>query len=310
MAANPTPTNDAVLVARLTIMARACAEHGEGLGMKINTGAVMEAALQAAREAKAEVGRLKKQRGDRRKALREADVAAERVLGRCRLRLVMFYGPTFNTQWDAAGFPDRSTQVPESQAKRSSLLMSLAGWFRGNPALESTDMEATAEVCEQAHEAYREARAAINRGKSELRNAVVAKNAAMKKLRDRYRSVISELTVLLAEDDARWRLFGLYVPAQPTMPRPVPAAQAEQVPGGGWLLTWTRARHARRYRVQARRPGEEAFENLVTVKGFQAHLPELPEHLTPEFQIIAANEAGEAAACAVVMRPAGEMNEA
>jgi hypothetical protein len=299
MAANPTPTNDDVLMARLTIMARACAEHGEVLGMKINTGEVMEAALQTAREAKAEVGWLKKQRGDRRKALREADTAAERVLGRCRLRLVMFYGPNFNTQWDAAGFPDRSTQVPESQAKRSSLLTSLAGWFRGNPALESQDMQATAEICEEAHAAYRAARAAVNRGKSELRTAVVAKNAAMKKLRQRHRSVIRELKVLLADDDARWRLFGLNVPAQPSMPRPVPAAQAEKIPGGGWLLTWKRARHARRYRVQARRPGEEAFENQVTVKGLQARLPELPDNPAPEFQIIAANEAGEAAACGV-----------
>ncbi|MBL9130831.1 MAG: hypothetical protein JNG86_06515 [Verrucomicrobiaceae bacterium] len=304
MAANPTPTNDDVLMARLTIMARACAEHGEALGIKSNTGEVMEAALQAAREAKTEVGRLKKQRGDRRKALREADTAGERVLGRCRLRLVMFYGPTFNTPWDAAGFPDRSTQVPESQAKRSSLLTSLAGWFRANPSLESTDMQATAEICDQAHAAYRAARAAILSGKSELRTAVVAKNAAMKKLRKRHRSVIRELTVLLADDDARWRLFGLNIPAHPSMPRPVPSAQAEKIPGGGWLLTWTRARHARRYRVQARRLGEAAFENQVTVKGFQAHLPELPHHPAPEFQIIAANDAGEAAACAVVVMSA------
>ena len=58
MAANPTPTNDAVLMARLTTMARACAEHGEALGMKINTGEVMETALQAAREDANVSGRL------------------------------------------------------------------------------------------------------------------------------------------------------------------------------------------------------------------------------------------------------------
>ena len=87
-----------MLLARLTDMARACAEHGEEIGLKINTGAVMAAALQATNEALVEVGKRKQARGERRKALREADVAAERTLGRCRLRLVMFYGQNFNVQ--------------------------------------------------------------------------------------------------------------------------------------------------------------------------------------------------------------------
>lgn len=45
MAANPTPTSDPVLMARVSDMARTCAEHGEAIGLKINTGPVMEAAL-------------------------------------------------------------------------------------------------------------------------------------------------------------------------------------------------------------------------------------------------------------------------
>lgn len=45
MAANPTPTSVPVLLARMADIARACAEHGEEIGLKINTGEVMVAAL-------------------------------------------------------------------------------------------------------------------------------------------------------------------------------------------------------------------------------------------------------------------------
>lgn len=299
MAANPTPTSDPVLMARVSDMARACAEHGEAIGLKINTGSVMEAALQTARVALVEVGERKKTRGDRRKALRQADAEGRRTLGRCRLRLVMFYGPTFNAQWDAAGFPDRSTQVPESQAKRAALLSRLAGWFGGHPELESADMQATAADCEAAKTAYQAARAAVNRGKSELRVAVKAKSQALRKLRDRFRSLIDELTVLLAEDDPRWRLFGLHLPAQLSAPRPVPSARAEKLPDGGWWVRWRRGSHATRYRVQLLRRGETTFENLVTVHDLEARLR--PMDLPPGgvLRIIAANDAAEAKPCVV-----------
>ncbi|MBE2286353.1 MAG: hypothetical protein IAE77_23050 [Prosthecobacter sp.] len=301
MAANPTPTNDAVLLARLTDMARACAEHGEGIGLKINTGAVMVAALEKARQARAEVGGQKQDRAARRKALREADAAAERTLSLCRLRLVMFYGPTVNAQWDAAGFPDRSTQVPESQAKRAALLSRLAGWFRTNPALESADMQATAAACEAAHAGYQSARSAVNQRKSALRGGVVSKDQAMRELRKRYRSVIRELNIVLSEADARWRLFGLNVPAHPSAPCPVRSATAERLPDGGWFVTWKRGTHARRYRLRLQRPGGTAFENLATVHGLETRLP--PMDLPPDsvLHIIAANDVGEAASCEVKM---------
>lgn len=250
------------------------------------------------------MGERKKTRGDRRKALRQADAEGRRTLGRCRLRLVMFFGQNFNAQWDAAGFPDRSTQVPESQAKRAALLSRLAGWFGGHPELESADMQATAADCEAAKTAYQAARTAVNRGKSELRVAVKAKNQAIRKLRDRFRSLIDELTILLAEDDPRWRLFGLHLPAQLSAPRPVPSAQAERLADGGWSVTWKHGRYARRYRVQLQPPDAAPAENLVTVRGFEVTLP--PRDFPPgsRLQIIAANDAGEAAACVAEMRGA------
>lgn len=301
MAANPTPTSVPVLMARIADMARACAEYGEEIGLKINTGEVMAAALKAARAALMEVGGSKKERGARRKALREADTAAARTLGRCRLRLVMFYGQNFNAQWDAAGFPDRSTQVPESQAKRAALLSRLADWFRVNPALESTDMQATAVDCDAAHAAYQAARSAVNQRKTALRTGVVAKDKALRLLRRRYRSLIRELNVLLTEKDARWKLFGLNLPAQQSAPRPVPSAQAENLPDGGWLVTWKRGTHARRYRVQVLRGDGSPPEHLATVRDLEITLPPMDFPPGSVLQIIAANDAGEARPCVVVI---------
>lgn len=131
--------------------------------------------------------------------------------------------------------------------------------------------------------------------------AVKTKDMAMRMLRDRFRSVIEELTVLLAADDARWRWFGLQVPAQLSTPRPVPAAQVEKLPAGDWRVTWQRGTHATRYRVQLQRPGETTFENLATVHGFEITLPPMVLPADSVLQIIAANEAGEASPCLVVL---------
>jgi hypothetical protein len=74
----------------------------------------------------------------------------------------------------------------------------------------------------------------VNRSKTELSVAVKTKDMAMRMLRDRFRSVIEELTVLLA---------------------------AEKLPAGDWRVTWQRGTHATRYRVQLQRPGETTFES-------------------------------------------------
>jgi hypothetical protein len=105
--------------------------------------------------------------------------------------------------WAAAGFPDRSTMVPEAFAKRRSLLAQLAGYFLANPQHQSVDMEARAEICHATHEALSDARSAVNHNKAELRTAVMAKNKALAALRQRMRGLIEELSIVLSDDDAR-----------------------------------------------------------------------------------------------------------
>lgn len=295
MAANPTPTNDQILLARCHDMIQGCAALENELGIKQNTAAKLQAVMDAARAALAEVGRLTAERGQRRKDLRDRDREGEQVIGRCRLRLAMLFGNTFNVQWGAAGFPDGSTMVPEVFAKRISLLSSLALYFEHKPEHQSTDMQATAAVCRTMFEALSDARSAVNFNKSALRRAVIAKNAAFKQLRQTMRGLIQELGIVLADDDARWRRFGLNLPASETMPRPVEEVTLTALGNGQVEVCWPHAPHAKRYRVQMRLTGAETFDAVVTVHDTEALLQHLTPGTTIEVRVIAANALDEAA---------------
>lgn len=305
MATNPTPTNDAELLAVCHDLTRGCEALEAEIGLKQNTAATMQAVLDAARAALFEVGQCKTERGLKRAELRKRDREGEQVLGRCRLRLAAIFGNGFNVNWEAAGFTDRSTMVPEVFAKRLGTLSRLSGYFTATPAHESQDMQATAAICEATHEALSHARSAVNRHKSVLRTAVVNKNAALKKLRQRMRGLILELDILLAADDPRWQRFGLNRPASETMPQPVKQVTLSALGNGNVQVEWPPAPHATRYRVQMRVMGTNEFSAVATVHGTEAMLKELPPGEFIEVRVIAANAMDEAApspASVVVVR--------
>ncbi|MDZ4405920.1 fibronectin type III domain-containing protein [Prosthecobacter sp.] len=305
MAANPTPTNDSVLLARCHDLIKGCEALEEEIGIKQNTAAAMQAAWDAANAALMEVGRVKTERGQRRKELRNRDREGEVVIGRCRLRLTALFGTGFNTQWGAAGFPDRSTMVPEVFAKRMSLLSSLTRYFELKPEHESTDMGATAVICGATFEALSDARSAVNFNKSALRTAVLAKNKALKKLRHKMRGLIWELGILLTASDPRWLRFHLQMPARLSLPPPVEQVTLEATGQGKVFVQWPPAPHATRYRVQMQRMGAAEFTAAATVHEPEAWLQDLPPGEFIEVRIIAANKAGEAApspASVVVVR--------
>ncbi len=295
MAANPTPTNDHQLLVRCHDMSAGCEALEVELGIKQNTASKMRATAETARAAMAEVGRLKGELGLRRKEFRQVDREAERVLGRCRLRLAALFGPPHNTQWEAAGFTHRSTMVPESLAGRLGVLSRLAGYLTLCPEKESTDMGTTAAICEATHDAVRDARTAVRTVQTQLRAAVLAKRAALKKLRKQMRSLIRELDIVMAKNDPRWQRFGLRVPASPSMPKAVESVTLTALGGGVVAVAWPRARHARRYRVQVRRAGAAEFENVKTLRGRDTTLTGLPVGESLEVRVIAANQLDEAA---------------
>ena len=301
MAANPTPTSNPVLISMADKLARGLETLESDIGIKQNTAAKVMADKEAALAASMNRGQAGKELADARKTYRQVDLKGERVIFNCRARLTQMFGARHNVWWEAAGFPNQSTAVPEVAALRMSLLSYLAVYFEQNPDKASTDMGATAEICKDAHEAISDARSAVNHAKVVQRTAVTAMRAAYRKLRKRVRGAIEELTIVLDKQDPRWLTLGLKIPARTSIPQPVESVTVEKLASGDWLLRWPPAPHARRYRVQIRREGIDIdFINLKTVLDVE-HLYRKPKPEVPfEVRVIAANRAGEASASPVV----------
>lgn len=300
MAANPTPTSDPVLLARCQSLLAGCLALEGEVGLKQNTAAKLQADMLAVTTALTEVGRCKAERGKRRKEFRERDREGEIVLGRCRLRLLAIFGPGFNAQWETAGFPDRSTMVPEVFAKRLTLLDQLQNYFVVRPEHESLDMQATAGTCAGMHRALSQARSAVDHAGAMLRGAVLAKDKALLQLRKRMRGLIRELDLLMARDDSRWKRFGLNMPAGGTAPEPVTGVKAEALGQGRVQVEWPAAAHATRYRMQVREMGRADFVSVATVHDPQCTLDGQEQGSFIEIQVISANKQDEAAASPAV----------
>ncbi len=300
MAANPTPTNDQELLARFSDLIPGCQQMQGEIGLKINTAAVMQAALDHATQSLLEAGQAKANLSARRKEFRQIDREGELTLGRCRLRLAALFGPRYSTQWEAAGFPGRSTQVPEALASRLALLSRLEGYFTHDPTKEITDMGVTAALCAAAHEQVRTARRAVTTAKSEVTHTAKAKRTALARVRMRMRSLIWELGLLMTPEDPRWKLFGLHIPAKPAQSQPVNELTATPLGDGRVHFVWPRAPHATRYRLQLRLPGSDEFVSIKTVRSLETTLTGLPPGTEIEARLIAANSRGETSPSPIV----------
>jgi hypothetical protein len=139
MATNPTPDDDDVLISLTEDLADGCHMHEVALGIKQQPEAVMRAALLAAKNALLAVGSAKVLLGQKYDVLQAADAASEAVLKNCRLRMVKLFGAKYNANWQAAGWPNNSTAIPENQDERFTLLGALKLYFTANPVAESVE---------------------------------------------------------------------------------------------------------------------------------------------------------------------------
>ena len=300
MAANPTPTNDHELLALCNRLADGCQALETEVGLKQNIEEKLRADIAHTVAARSTLGQAKVALGLNRTALRRADATAKKIISHCRLRLTQIFGTKYSAQWESAGFPDQSSQVPETHGKRSSLLAGLGGYFALNPAHQSTDMGATAAICHAAHKTLSDARSSMNQAKSDLRTAVKEHRKSLKALRKRMRGLIRELHLLLSDNDPRWHSFGLKLPARIARPDQVTQVTLTALGKGKVLVEWSQGPRAARFRIMLRRADVEGaeFENIKTVHD-SSLLPNLllagfnpGENL--EVRVIAANDADEA----------------
>jgi hypothetical protein len=214
MAANVTPIQDSKLLSAIILLVKGCQKLETELGIKQNTSAALQNALDDAQESQRKLKEQKKALSVARQTFQVSDRLAKKTISNCRLRLAMLYGQEFNIEWEKVGFPDRSTAVPESLEKRQALLLSLEKHFQCTQLQESKDMEATAEACRSAWNEVNDCRIVIEKETKLRSRAVRARNDARLMLKKRYRSLIVELGVLISPDDPKWKEFGLNPPAR------------------------------------------------------------------------------------------------
>jgi|JI6StandDraft_1071083.scaffolds.fasta_scaffold22878_2 hypothetical protein len=294
---NPTPEDDEVLEALTLEIANGAHDHEVSVGIKQNTEVVMRAALAAAIAAKEDRGLKDIVVNEKYALLHVADVAGEAVLKDCRLRMVKLYGGQHNLNWELAGWTGNSTAVPDTQDKRFTLLNSQKNYFTTHPAAESVDMEATAAICGAAHTAISNARSAVNTAEFNQDAAVKAHKAGYKSLRKRVRGFITELGTLLADDDPRYILFGLNVPANPTAPEGIASLTATTPATGSIHLVWPYSTRMTGTRLMTKRTtGAEIdpdFINAGTTEGLEKTLSGFTPGVVVEIKVVAYNEGGD-----------------
>jgi hypothetical protein len=296
MATNPTPDDDDVVLSLTEELADGCQLHEVALGIKQQTEAVMRAGLLATQTALLGLGTARVRVDDKNDLFQAADAAGETVLKNCRLRLVKLFGTQYNSNWQAAGWPDQSTKIPLKQDKRFTLLGALDLYFQANPSAESAEMEATAAICHTAHEAMSDARSAVNVADSGVTTAKNTLATTMKTLRKRVRGLIVELGTLMADDDPRWEDFGLNIPANPSAPEPIEDLTLTALGGARAFAQWPYASRMTGTRIMLKRIGvDDDPASIGTTGGLEKLIPGLTVGQTIEVFVIAYNDGGDAA---------------
>lgn len=295
MAANPTPDDDDVLKALAEDLADGCDLHEVAIGIKQNNEAVMRAAITQFDAMKLARGQAE-QLVEQKVALHQtADASGTTVLKNCRLRLVKLFGGQFNNQWLTAGWPNGTTAIPTTQDGRFSLLGSLKTYFTATPASESGEMEATAAICTTAHTAISDARTALNTAETALDAAKDNEKAAVRTLRKRVRGLIDELGTIIADDDSRYRDFGLNIPALPVAPEPIASLTATASGGGKVHLMWPYSTRMAGTRLQKKIIGVDTeFVSAGTADGLEKTLAGYTAGQSVVFRAIAYNDGGDA----------------
>lgn len=295
MAANPTPDNNDILRALADRLADGCHKHETALGIKQNTEARVRADIATLLEAGTQVGLKKGALDDANVAIEIADSAAVTLLTACKGVLRLKLGERWNSKWEATGFPDQSTAVPNTQDARFALLQALKNYFTHMPASENADFGVTAAACDAAWIVYSDAREQLAGADSAMTTAFENRTLGENALRSRVRGLINELEQLLADDDARWEDFGLNIPANPTAPEAVASVTLEAMTNHRIGVAWPYAVRATRYGIDLKIVGvDDDFARKTSVKDLETILKGLTAGQVVRIRIVAGNDGGEA----------------
>jgi len=298
MASNrlPDPLDDLFTLAE--DMADGCHNHEAAIGLKQNLEVDVRADLDAAVLAQGTFKTALSAKTGLGTAVTVADSNAKAFIGSARRVLVENYGERWSQSWAATGFPDLSTAVPHTQAKRQALLLSLKNFFKANPSMEvnTPKVIVTSALAGTLFTALSAARVAAAEGNTDAARKKILRDAAGQTLRDRMMGLIAELGQLLDATDPLWLAFGLNEPGATNLPDSVDGLVLVAGPAGTVLAHWSNPSRATRFRVYKQIDGVDPIPiNITTVTEADATLTGQPSGRLLKIFVIAANDAGQAA---------------
>lgn len=292
----PNPLDDLFTLAE--DMADGCHNHEAAVGLKQNKETDVRTDLAAAVTAQEAFQAALSAKTDLSAAVTVADSNAKAFISSARRVLANNLGESWSQTWTATGFPDQSTAVPTTQAKRQALLLALKNYFTANPAYEVNTLKLviTAAQAGVLFNALSDARTAAADGNTDAASKKAARDDAEQNLRDRMSGLIAELGQLLDDTDPLWLAFGLNEPGAVNLPDSADGLALVAGPLGTVLAHWNNAARATRYRVFKQVDGVNAIPvNVATMSEPETTLAGLPSGKTVKIFIIAANDAGQAA---------------
>jgi hypothetical protein len=276
-------------------MADGCHNHQAAIGLKQNLEVDVRADLDAAVLAQENYKDALSAKTGFSTAVIVADSNGKAFISSARRVLANNLGENWNQSWTATGFPDLSTAVPATQAKRQALLLSLKNFFAANPGYEvnTPKLVVTSAQAGVLFTALSTARVAASDGNTDAGNKKNLRDTAGQNLRARLSGLIGELGQKLADTDPLWLAFGLNEPGATNLPDSADGLVLTAGAAGTVLAHWSNSSRASRYRVFKQIDGVDAIPvNVNTVTDSDATLTGQPSGKTLKAYVIAPTTRG------------------
>ncbi len=232
------------------------------------------------------------------KARKDKNVECRIFLTAARASLISILGRDASLEWAQAGFtnpPTNSNAVPNSQEGRLHCLSALANYLTQHPNYENPTggprPEVTAARAQALHQELSACRHAANAAANDQEIALQTKLSALKTLRAQLMALVDELQLRLSDDDPRWEVFGLNIPADPRAPEPATDLILSPAGPGRIAAEWQRGMRSSDDRILIKVHGTDTDFRVHGKSGGDSEelLKNLTSGSTIEIMIIALN---------------------
>ncbi len=223
------------------------------------------------------------------------------------------HGLKANAGWQAAGFAPGTTAVPRPHGERLSLLIAARAYLGAHPSFEVTlpqntgpGLEITSVKALELQAMMTAANTNIGIGSALQTAAKITRDADVNALYDEVSATIAELRDLLADNDARWEIFGLNIPANPNPPGAVTSLTITAAGTGRELFSWPYAVRVEYFRVFLKRVGIDVdFVNVADARDLEYIAKGLLPGTTIEGFVVPMNDGGAGPASPTVSKVVG-----